>query len=65
MSTPPCSSFRVLPSYCTSDSFKTRTVEPVALMLATESEFVCTKSPKKMADDLAMLLPLSNAVPWL
>ncbi len=34
-------------------------------MLAAESALVCTKSPEKMADDLAMLLPLSNAVPWL
>src|SRR5580704_2069321 len=65
MVTPPCSNRTLLPSYCTRESFRTRTLEPVAFMLATESALVCIKSPEKTADDLAMLLPLSNAVPWL
>jgi hypothetical protein len=40
-------------------------LEPVALILATESGLVCTRSPENRADDLSMLLPLSSAVPWL
>jgi hypothetical protein len=40
-------------------------MEPEAFMLAADSALVCTRSPKKRADDLAMLWPLSNAVPWL
>jgi hypothetical protein len=34
-------------------------------MLATESFVVCTRSPEKIADDLAMLVPFSIAFPWL
>jgi hypothetical protein len=40
-------------------------MEPEALILAAESLLVCTKSPEKIADDLAMLSPLSHAVPRL
>jgi hypothetical protein len=38
--------------------FRARTLAPVAWMLATESAFVRTRSPEKIADDLAMLPPL-------
>src|ERR1700683_391576 len=63
MLTPPCSNFRSLPSYWTRESLRTRMLEPVASMLATESAFVCTKSPENRAEERAMLLPLSSAVP--
>src|SRR5580692_5491022 len=39
------------------------TLEPGALMLATESDLVCTRSPGKTAEDFGTLLPFSQAVP--
>src|SRR5262252_569157 len=63
--TPPCSNLMPVPSYCTTESFKIITLEPVAVMVTTESGLVYTKSPRKMADDRVMVLPLTNAGPWL
>jgi hypothetical protein len=39
------------------------TLEPVALMLAIESDFVCTRSPGKIADERGTVLPLIHAGP--
>ena len=38
---------------------------PLDLMLATESDFVSTRSPAKIADDLGIVPPLIHAVPFV
>ncbi len=45
--TPPCSTFKDEPSNCTRESPRTVMLEPGALILAAESERVCTRSPAK------------------
>src|SRR6266478_2499780 len=59
----PCSRATAGPSNLTRESARTTTFEPEALMLATESDRVCTRSPGKTADVRGTAPPLIHAAP--
>src|SRR5450755_1559426 len=62
---PPWSTATAGPSKVTSESGRTITFEPEALIFAMESGLVCTRSPGKIAEEPGMVPPLSQAVPFV
>jgi len=59
----PCSRDTALSPKVMSESDWMITLEPEAVIVATDSGLVCTKSPGKIAEERGKALPLSHTVP--